>query len=57
MQKSRELSTQWLGLCRRGRMAAHMQNGLTLKNNSRKDSYTVMRILPQCRQLNTFLKM
>ena len=34
-----------LGLRRKGRMAAHMQNGLTHWNNSRMDSFTLM-IMP-----------
>ena len=57
MQKSRELPSQWLGLRRKGRMAACTQNGLTHWNNSRMDSFTLLKNLPQCNQLNTFLKM
>ena len=33
-----------------------MQTGITDWNNSRMDSFTLMRILPRCKQLNTFLK-
>ena len=57
LPRRRGLPSQWLGLHRIGRMAARMQNGLTHWNNSRMDSFIVMRILPQCKQLNTFLKM